>query len=108
MDEQRCPAIGKALPSYATPRYDDRMNVDVFRRPESGNKLTYLIVPAGQAIPPEAENFDWELRQSSVHIDETATLVHPYEVERPRDQIAEKGYAITRLADQVKADGASV
>ncbi|MES3000295.1 MAG: DUF6139 family protein [Pseudomonadota bacterium] len=84
------------------------MNVDVFRRPESGNKLTYLIVPAGKPIPPEAENFDWELRQSGVHIDETANLVHPYEVERPRDQIAEKGYAITRLADQVKADGASV
>ncbi|MBG9390430.1 DUF6139 family protein [Caenimonas aquaedulcis] len=84
------------------------MNVDVYRRPEPGNKLTYMLVPAGKPIPPEVENTDWQLRQSGAHIDETERLVHPYEVERPREQIAEKGYAITRLADQVKADRASV
>ena len=83
------------------------MNVDIYRRQEAGNKLTYLIVPAGAPIPHEAENTDWQLRESGKHIDEAAAIVHPYEVERPREQIGEKGYAITRVADQVPADRAS-
>ncbi len=83
------------------------MNVDVYARPEAGNKLSYLIVPAGKPIPHEAENTDWQQRKSGVHIDETAELVHPYEIHHAREQMADKGYAITSLADQVPADKAS-
>jgi hypothetical protein len=34
------------------------MKVDIYRRAEAGNKLSYLIVPAGQPIPEEAVNYD--------------------------------------------------
>ena len=83
------------------------MNVDIYRRQEPGNKLSYLVVPAGQPIPHEAENVDWQLRESNAHIDEAAGIVHPYEIEKPREQIGEKGYAITRVANQVPADRTS-
>lgn len=83
------------------------MDVDVYARPEAGNKLSYLIVPAGEPVPHEAENIDWQQRRTAVHIDETAELIHPYEIHHAREQMAEKGYAITSLADQVPADSAS-
>jgi hypothetical protein len=84
------------------------MEVDIYRREEAGNKFSYLIVPHGQWIPDEATNVDWQLRQRGVHVGDAAEYVHPYEVEHPREQIEEKGYAITRLADQVPASKASV
>jgi hypothetical protein len=98
----------KIFPQREPPQLHDRlnMNVDVYARPEAGNKLSYLIVPAGEPVPHEAENIDWQLRKSGVHIDETAELVHPYEIHHARDQMNEKGYAITSLADQVPADQA--
>ena len=84
------------------------MKVDIYRREEPGARFSYLIVPHDQRIPQEAENTDWHMRQMNVHIDEAAQHLHPYEVERPQAQIDEKGYAITRLADQVPAHKASV
>ena len=82
------------------------MEVDIYRRPEPQDKFSFLIVPKGQPIPEEATNTDWALREQGVHVDDAAQLVHPYEIERPRDQIQEKGYAITSIRNQVPADKA--
>jgi len=77
------------------------MNVDIYRRSEPGNMLSYLIVPTGQPIPEEATNVDWQARQRDVHVDESADHLHPYEIDNPRAQIQEKGYAITSVYHQV-------
>lgn len=79
------------------------MKVDIYRRPEPQNKFTYLIVPAGQPIPEEATNIDWQARQQAVHVDETQEHLHPFEIDNPRAQIEEKGYAITSVFHQVEA-----
>lgn len=79
------------------------MHVDIYRRTESGNKFSYLLVPHDQPIPEEATNIDWLLRQRGVHVDDAATHVEPYEVDEPRRQIEEKGYAITSVLHQVEA-----
>jgi hypothetical protein len=85
----------------------NRMNVDIYRRAEAQNKFSYLIVPAGQPIPEEATNVDWQARQQGVNVDESQEHLHPYEIDNPRQQINEKGYAITGVAHQVAAgDGA--
>jgi hypothetical protein len=81
------------------------MNVDIYRRPEAGNKFTYLIVPAGQPIPEEAVNTDWQARQQGVAVDESQEHLHPYEIDNPRAQIDEKGYAITSVYHQVEGQG---
>jgi hypothetical protein len=79
-----------------------RMKVDIYRRPEADHKFSYLIVPTGQPIPHEAENRDWEPRQTDVNVDESAEHLHPYEIDNPRAQIEEKGYAITSVDHQVE------
>ena len=81
------------------------MNVDIYRRAEAGNKFTYLIVPTGQPIPHEAENWDWQARQQGVHVDDTEEHLHPFEIDNPRAQIDEKGYAITSVFHQVENRG---
>lgn len=83
------------------------MDIDIYRREEAGSKFSYLIVPHGNPIPEEATNVDWQLRQQKVHIDDAAQHVQPLHVERPREQIQEKGYAITSVRDQVPAAQAS-
>jgi hypothetical protein len=83
------------------------MKVDIYRRAEAQNKFSYLIVPTGQAIPEEATNVDWQARQQAVSVDESQEHLHPYEIDNPRQQITEKGYAITGVMHQVAAgDGA--
>lgn len=80
------------------------MHVDIYRRNESGNKFSYLLVPHGEPIPEEATNVDWALRQRDIQVDDAATHVVPYAVDEPRRQIDEKGYAITSVRHQVEAD----
>ncbi|HEY8357488.1 MAG TPA: DUF6139 family protein [Ramlibacter sp.] len=77
------------------------MQVDIYRRPEADNKVSYLLVPHGQEIPQEATNTDWALRKQDVHIDETAQHLDSYEIDQPSAQISEKGYAITGVTHQV-------
>jgi hypothetical protein len=77
------------------------MQVDIYRRPEAGNKVSYLLVPSGKVIPEEATNVDWALRKQGVHIDESKQHLDSYEIDKPGDQIAEKGYAITGVTHQV-------
>ena len=84
------------------------MKVDIYRRPEAGNKVTYLIVPSGQPIPEEAVNVDWALRQREVHVDEAAEHLHQIEIDHPGEQIAEKGYAITSVTHQVPLGSAGL
>ena len=79
------------------------MQVDIYRRAEPGNKFSYLLVPRGQPIPEEATNIDWEARQRDVHVDDTAPHLGVYEIDEPRRQIEEKGYAITSVMHQVDA-----
>jgi hypothetical protein len=79
------------------------MKVDIYRRAEAGSKFSYLIVPTGQPIPEEAVNYDWQARQQDVHVDDTEEHLHPYEIDNPRAQIDEKGYAITSVFHQVEA-----
>ncbi len=78
------------------------MEVDIYRRTEANNKLTYLIVPAGHVIPEEAVSTDWQLRQQGVNVDASEEHLHPIEIDKPREQIAEKGYAITSVYHQVE------
>jgi hypothetical protein len=82
------------------------MKVDIYRRPEPEDKFSYLIVPTGQEIPQEVTNTDWVLRQKEVHVDETAQHLQPYEIDAPRAQIEEKGYAITSVYHQVESSQA--
>lgn len=79
------------------------MKVDIYRRPEANNKFTYLIVPSGQPIPEEATNVDWQARQQAVHVDDSEEHLDRYEIDNPRAQIEEKGYAITSVFHQVEA-----
>ena len=79
------------------------MQVDIYRRSETGNKFSYLLVPHGQPIPEEATNVDWALRQRHIPVDDTASHVEPYQVDEPRRQIDEKSYAITSVFHQVDA-----
>jgi hypothetical protein len=48
-------------------------------------------------------NYDWQARQQDVHVDDTEEHLHPYEIDNPRAQIDEKGYAITSVFHQVEA-----
>ena len=81
------------------------MKVDIYRRAEADHKFSYLIVPAGQPLPHEVENSDWQARQQGVHVDDAEKHLHPYEIDDPRAQIQEKGYAITSVFHQVDAEG---
>ena len=82
------------------------MKVDIYRREEDHQMFSYLIVPQGKDIPPEADNVDWHVRQLAVDVDDTQEHLHPYEIDNPRGQIAEKGYAITSVYHQVPAQAA--
>jgi hypothetical protein len=79
------------------------MHVDIYRRREPGNKYSYLLVPHGELVPDEVTNVDWEARQRGIAVDETAAHLAPYEIDQPRLQIEEKGYAITSVRHQVEA-----
>ena len=76
------------------------MRVDLYRRPEAENKVSYLAVPEGKRIPEEVINTDWASAGTSVELADHAKRWDQYGIERPEVQIAEKGYAITSLAEQ--------
>lgn len=81
------------------------MQLDIYCRPEADHKLSYLAVPAGQRIPGEAINTDWQPHARQVELDETAACFDAFGIEAPAQQLREKGYAITSLALQVEAAG---
>lgn len=73
------------------------MRVDIYRRPEAEGKFSHLAVPEGQPIPQEAINTDWESEASGREIDESSERWDEFGIERPGEQIRQKGYAITSL-----------
>ncbi|MDR1311395.1 MAG: DUF6139 family protein [Burkholderiaceae bacterium] len=71
------------------------MRVDIFRRAESGNRFSFLIVPEGRLIPAEVSNIDWNIHQRGVALDIEAHILDEYAISFPAKQIQEKGYAIS-------------
>lgn len=79
------------------------MQLDIYRRPEPDHKLSYLAVPAGEPIPEEATNVDWQEEARAVELDVNAPGLGEYAIEAVGQQIQEKGYAITSVEHQVEA-----
>lgn len=80
------------------------MRVDLYRRPESGQKFSYLVVPHGKPLPEEVTNVDWQIRQQDLDMQDAISHFEPYHIDEPARQIAEKGYAITSVKHQVSPD----
>ncbi|HTH11916.1 DUF6139 family protein [Acidovorax sp.] len=76
------------------------MRVDIYRRAEADGKFSHLAVPEGKPIPQEAINTDWQDEASARELDETSERWEEFGIERPAQQIREKGYAITSLNEQ--------
>lgn len=78
------------------------MRVNIYRRENRGDNLSYLAVPEGKPIPDEATNIDWESEASGIELDEASDQWPQFSIEHPLQQIQEKGYAITSV---LKASG---
>jgi hypothetical protein len=76
------------------------MRIDIYRRAEHDGKFSYLAVPEAKDIPEEATNTDWEVAQRAFEVQDDASHLPDYSIEHLSEQIAEKGYAVTALADQ--------
>ncbi|RYH63931.1 MAG: hypothetical protein EON54_07185 [Alcaligenaceae bacterium] len=76
------------------------MRVDIYRQAEADGKFSHLIVPEGRPIPQEATDTAWEDEARGEELDEAQARWDRYGIERPGEQIREKGYAITSLAKQ--------
>lgn len=79
------------------------MKLDIYRRAEANHKQSFLVVPAGQPIPQEADNVDWHVAEQGRDLDVSGGLAD-YGIDDVKGQFGEKGYAITSLAHQVEAD----
>ncbi len=77
------------------------MKLDVYRRPEPEHRHSFMVVPAGQAIPQEVENTDWKLVEQNAERDVEAGSLADWSIDDPAAQIREKGYAITGVTHQV-------
>ena len=80
------------------------MQLDIYRRPEPEHKLSFMAVPAGKPIPQEVDNVDWKLVATATEMDVDGPSLAEYAIDRPGQQIREKGYAITSVTHQVEAD----
>ncbi len=75
------------------------MRLDIYRRaePEHDGKFSYLAVPEARNIPEEATNTDWLVEARAFEMDDDASDLADYSIEKVSEQIAEKGYAVTAL-----------
>jgi hypothetical protein len=73
------------------------MRLDIYRRPDTDGKLSYLAVPEARNIPEEATNTDWEIEVRAIEVDDDANQIEDYDLENVASQISEKGYAITSV-----------
>ncbi len=73
------------------------MRVDLYRRPESGGKYSYLLVLEGKPIPEEANNTDWEIAAQGMDVSDEEEALPEYAIAQPFRQIGSKGYAITSV-----------
>lgn len=71
------------------------MRLDIYRRAERGNLFSYLAVPEGKPIPQEAINTDWETEARGLVFNDADNELPRFSIEKPIEQITEKGYAIT-------------
>ncbi|MBC7500650.1 MAG: hypothetical protein H7315_09140 [Herminiimonas sp.] len=77
------------------------MKVDLYKRPETAGKFSYLAVPEGKPIPEEATNLEWEKVDQIVDFEGIKEPVHGLKPDDVLQQISDKGYAISHLKDQV-------
>ena len=85
------------------------MKVDVYKRGERAGSsaqllYSYLIVPAGLALPSEVANTDWQVHSLNVDFDRDGKSHFTLDPADAFFQIGEKGYAITHLEDRVGQD----
>ncbi|MGZ8289310.1 MAG: DUF6139 family protein [Telluria sp.] len=73
------------------------MRLDIYRRAENDGKFSYLAVPETRDIPQEATNTDWEVEARAVEVEDDATHIEDYDIERLTEQLSEKGYAVTSI-----------
>lgn len=73
------------------------MRLDIYRRPENDGKTSYLAVPQDRQIPEEAINTDWQVEARAVEVDDDASEIADYDIDRLSEQLAEKGYAMTSV-----------
>lgn len=73
------------------------MRLDIYRRAENDGNFSYLAVPQDRTIPNEATNTEWQIEAKALEIEDEADQLPDYDIERLSEQIAEKGYAMTRL-----------
>ncbi len=79
------------------------MRVDLYRRPESGDKYSYLLVLGGKPIPEEANNTEWEIAAAGIDVSDEREVLPEYAIEQPFRQIGDKGYAITSVNQEPSA-----
>ncbi|OON63065.1 hypothetical protein B0920_06530 [Massilia sp. KIM] len=73
------------------------MRLDIYRRPESDGKYSYLAVPEAKNIPEEATNTDWQIEARAVEVEDDASELPDFDINNLSGQIAEKGYAMTSV-----------
>lgn len=78
------------------------MKVDVYKRPEQEGFYSYLAVPEGRPIPPEATNVDWETEEHNIDLDADNEPVLGLSAEDALQQISTKGYAISSVRNKIR------
>jgi hypothetical protein len=73
------------------------MRLDIYRRPDTDGRFSYLAVPEAREIPNEATNTDWLIEARAFEIDDNADQLPDFNIENLNGQIAEKGYAVTSV-----------
>lgn len=71
------------------------MKVDVYKRPDTDGKFSYLAVPQGRPIPEEATAVDWETAEHNIDLDPDNQSVDGLSADDALAQIDAKGYAIS-------------
>lgn len=77
------------------------MQLDIYRRAEPGGKHSYLAVPAGRELPQEVTDVAWASVDRGRELD-AQTLRQTHHIDDAEQQIADKGYAITGVTQQLQ------
>ena len=82
------------------------MRVDIYRRQEPNDRLSYLAVTAGRPLPDEVVSAQWQVKAKALDLDESDPAAFAsYGIHHVADQFRAKGYAITDLAHQPPVTG---
>lgn len=77
------------------------MKLDIYKRPELQGQFSFMVVPEGEIIPEEATGTEWEIVARGREINDPKDLSE-FSINKPFDQVAAKGYAITAAKDFVE------